>query len=326
MIAEHGADAFRWYYLASQQPWAGYRFSTETVGEAVRHFLLTLWNTYAFYVLYANAEGIDAEDPPAPPDQDGYLPPGGSAERLDRWAVSRLEATTATVREALDDFDSTTAGRAIAAYVDELSNWYVRVSRRRFWDGDPAAFGTLRHCLLETAQLLAPFIPFTADAVWSNLAHGEHATSRHSVHLTDFPVAEGSRRDRALEAGIEAARRAVELGRAARAHAKVKMRQPLASAVIVATEAERQTIEGFADLVRAELNVKALQFVTEEAELADYSVRAQLPDAGAALWQRHAAGRGRGRVARSRSRARCDRRRAGDRNQHRGPRSHAGAR
>ena len=273
VISAHGADAFRWYYLASQQPWAGYRFSAETVGESVRQFLLTLWNTYAFYVLYANAEGISAEAAPAPPDHEGYAEPGGSAERLDRWAVSRLEATTAIVREALDDFDSTTAGKAISAYVDELSNWYLRVSRRRYWDGDPAAFGTLRHCLLETAQLLAPFVPFTADAIWSNLALGEGAGSNDSVHLTDYPVAEAGRRDLALEAGMEAARRAVELGRAARAHAKVKMRQPLAKAVIVATEAERETIESFADVVRAELNVRQLEFVTEEGELADYSIR-----------------------------------------------------
>ncbi len=273
VIDAHGADAFRWYYLASQQPWAGYRFSTETVGESVRQFLLTLWNTYAFYVLYANAEGIDPEDAPVPPDQEGYVAPGGSAERLDRWAVSRLEATTQTVRQALDEFDSTTAGKAIAAYVDELSNWYVRVGRRRFWEGDPAAFGTLRHCLLETAQLLAPFIPFTADAIWSNLTHGEVAGAQHSVHLTDYPVAEGGRRDQALETGMEAAQRAVELGRAGRAHAKVKMRQPLSKAVIVATEAERRTIETFADVVRAELNVKALEFVTEEGELADYTVK-----------------------------------------------------
>ncbi len=273
VIDAHGADAFRWYYLASQQPWAGYRFSADTVGESVRQFLLTLWNTYAFYVLYANAEGINPDDAPAPPDHDGYVSPGGSAERLDRWAVSRLEQTTATVRAALDDFDSTTAGKAIAAYVDELSNWYVRVGRRRFWEGDPAAFGTLRHCLLETSQLLAPFTPFTADAVWSNLAHGSDASSEHSVHLTDFPVVDGERRDEALEAGMEAARRAVELGRAARAHAQVKMRQPLAKAVIVATEAERRTIDSFADVVRAELNVKELEFVTEEGELADYSVK-----------------------------------------------------
>jgi isoleucyl-tRNA synthetase len=112
VIEAHGADAFRWYYLASQQPWAGYRFSPETVGESVRQFLLTLWNTYAFYVLYANAEGIDPAEPPAAPDRPGYASPGGSAERLDRWAVSRLEATTEIARDALDDFDSTTAGKA----------------------------------------------------------------------------------------------------------------------------------------------------------------------------------------------------------------------
>src|SRR5262249_22116699 len=122
VIGTHGADAFRWYYLATQQPWAGYRFSVETVGEAVRQFLLTLWNTYSFFVLYANADGLPPSDLPAPS-------PSGE---MDRWALSRLQATTATVRERMDEFDCTTAGRAIAEYVEELSNWYVRLSRRRF--------------------------------------------------------------------------------------------------------------------------------------------------------------------------------------------------
>ncbi len=273
VIDAHGADAFRWYYLATQQPWAGYRFSSETVGESVRQFLLTLWNTYSFYVLYANAEGIDPADPPAAAGFDGYAAPGGSAEELDRWAVSRLQQTVATARAALDDFDSTTAGKAIAAWIDELSNWYVRVGRRRFWEGDLAAFGTLSHCLAETAKLLAPFVPFTADAIWSNLAHGEDAGADVSVHLADYPEPDEALRDPGLEAGMDAARRAVELGRAARAQAKVKMRQPLAKAVIVATEAERAVIERFADVVRAELNVKALEFVTEEGELASYTVK-----------------------------------------------------
>jgi isoleucyl-tRNA synthetase len=273
VIGAHGADAMRWYYLATQQPWAGYRFSAETVGDSVRQFLLTLWNTYAFFVLYANAEDLDPADPPTPAGAGGYAAPGGSAEQLDRWAVSRLQATTAVVRESLDRFDSTTAGKAIAAYVDELSNWYVRVGRRRFWEGDRGAFGTLRHCLIETTKLLAPFIPFTADAIWANLERGAGAGPDASVHLTDYPVPGGEHRDEALEAGMEAARRAVELGRAARAQAKLKTRQPLRRAVIVATEAERQTIESFADVVRAELNVKELEFVSEESELASYSVR-----------------------------------------------------
>jgi isoleucyl-tRNA synthetase len=275
VIDAHGADAFRWYYLASQQPWAGYRFSAETVGESVRQFLLTLWNTYSFYVLYANAEGVAVgAAAPAAAGTQGYSAPGGSPEALDRWAVSRLQATIETVRERLDDFDSTSAGKAISAYVDDLSNWYVRVGRRRFWSGDPAAFGTLRHCLAETAKLLAPFIPFTADAIWLNLEHGESAGVEQSVHLADYPEADATLRDLDLETGMEAARRAVELGRAARAQAKAKMRQPLAKAVIVATEAERQTIEGLADVVRAELNVRDLEFVTEEGELASWAVKA----------------------------------------------------
>ncbi len=273
VIDTYGADAFRWFFLVSQQPWAGYRFSAETVGESVRQFLLTLWNTYSFYVMYANAEGVDVGAPPAAPGEPGYAAPGGSAEQLDRWALSRLQHTIADVRAALDGFDSTTAGKAITAWVDELSNWYVRVGRRRFWDGDPAALGTLRHCLVETVKLLAPFIPFTADAIYTNLIAGDDAAAELSVHLQDYPEVDETLRDGELEAGMEAARRAVELGRAARAQAKAKMRQPLAKAVIVATESERRVIEGFADVVSAELNVKQLEFVTEEGELADYAVK-----------------------------------------------------
>ena len=127
VLDAHGADAFRWYYLTAQQPWAGYRFCVDTVGESVRQFLLTLWNTYSFWVLYANAEGLSASDFGTTPE---------TANDLDRWALSRLQATTATVRERMDDFDCTAAGRAIADYVEELSNWYVRLSRRRFWEGD----------------------------------------------------------------------------------------------------------------------------------------------------------------------------------------------
>jgi isoleucyl-tRNA synthetase len=260
VIEAHGADAFRWYYLTSQQPWAGYRFSTETVGESVRHFLLTLWNTYSFFTLYANAEGIG----PGEVGTEGTVP----ASALDRWALSRLQAVTAEVRAALDDFDSTTSGRAIAAYVDELSNWYVRLSRRRFWDGDRAAFATLHRCLVDVTRLLAPFIPFVADEIHDNLTGGGD-----SVHLADYPVADEALRDPRLEAGMEAARKAVELGRAARAQAKVKMRQPLRKAVIVATGSERAAIEELAGLVKAELNVHELEFVSEEGELVTYRVK-----------------------------------------------------
>jgi isoleucyl-tRNA synthetase len=261
VLEAHGADAFRWYYLTAQQPWAGYRFSVDTVGESVRQFLLTLWNTYSFWVLYANAEGLSAGDFGVEPE---------TANDLDRWALSRLQATAATVRERMDDYDCTTAGRAIADYVEELSNWYVRLSRRRFWEGDRAAFATLRHCLLETVAMLAPFVPFLADEIHRNLSDPD---APPSVHLRDFPVVDEALADPDLEQGMEAVRLTVELGRAARAQAKAKVRQPLRRAVIVANDAERAAIEARSDLVTAELNVKELDFVTDESELVSYSAK-----------------------------------------------------
>jgi len=267
VIATHGADAFRWYYLNAQQPWSGYRFSVDTVGESVRQFLLTLWNTYSFWVLYANAENLSPDDFRGAPEP---------SDDLDRWALSRLQATVASVAEHMDGFDCTAAGREIAEFVEELSNWYVRLSRRRFWDGDRAAFATLRHCLLETVALLAPFVPFLADEIHLNLAGGEAEALGElpdSVHLRDFPTPDAALVDAGLETAMRAVRLTVELGRAARAQAKAKVRQPLRRAVIVANDAEREAISARAELVKAELNVKELDFVEEESELVSYAVK-----------------------------------------------------
>ncbi|HET9197619.1 MAG TPA: isoleucine--tRNA ligase [Solirubrobacterales bacterium] len=274
VLNAHGADAFRWYYLTAQQPWAGYRFSVDTVGESVRQFLLTLWNTYSFWVLYANAENLS-------PQELSCSFSGDDNEKeqvndltdltdLDRWALSRLQATVATVRERMDAYDCTAAGRAIAEYVEELSNWYVRLSRRRFWDGDRAAFATLRHCLLETVAMLAPFVPFLADEIHRNLGGDE---AEPSVHLREYPQLDETLADPELEQGMEAVRLTVELGRAARAQAKAKVRQPLRRAVIVANDAERAAIEARATLVTSELNVKQLDFVSDESELVSYSAK-----------------------------------------------------
>jgi isoleucyl-tRNA synthetase len=276
VLAAHGADAFRWYYLTTQQPWAGYRFSLDTVGESVRLFINTLWNTYSFWVLYANADGI------APDELSGrFSPPDGqngpaTETDLDRWALSRLQATVRTVRERMDDFDCTTAGRAIAEFVEELSNWYVRLSRRRFWEGDRAAFATLRTCLVETAAMLAPFTPFLADEIYRNLqggAAGEFGEVPESVHLSDFPEFDPALHDPELEVAMAAVQRTVRLGHAARSAGKVKVRQPLRRAVIVANEAERVAIEARTDLVTAELNVKELDFVSEEGDLVTYEIK-----------------------------------------------------
>ncbi len=276
VIAAHGADAFRWYYLTAQQPWSGYRFSVETVGESVRQFLLTLWNTYSFWVLYANVEGLGPGDFHPTPTSQQASPRDGMLADLDRWVLSRLHSTISTVTECMDDFDCTTAGKAIAEYVEDLSNWYVRLSRRRFWEGDRTAFATLRHCLLETVALLAPFIPFLADEIHVNLAGGEGGEFGElpdSVHLRDFPRPDPALADPGLEEAMAAVRRTVELGRAARAQAKVKVRQPLRRAVIVASDAEREAISPRAGLIEAELNVKQLEFVADQGDLVSYTVK-----------------------------------------------------
>ncbi|MDX6672338.1 MAG: isoleucyl-tRNA synthetase [Solirubrobacteraceae bacterium] len=254
VIDRFGADALRWYFFTSKQPWDGYRFSPETIGEGVRQFLLQLWNVYSFYVLYANAA------------EGGVAEASGERTELDRWVLSRLSATVETVSDRLDNYDATTGGRAIAEFVDDLSNWYVRRSRRRFWDADPVAFATLRECLVTVAQLLAPFTPFVADEVYDNLDGSEP-----SVHLCDFPQA--GERDEALELDMAVARETVRLGLSARKQANLKVRQPLHEAVVVAAGREREAIERLGHVVREELNVKSLRFVEAADELGRYEVK-----------------------------------------------------
>jgi isoleucyl-tRNA synthetase len=262
VIDTYGADALRWYFFTAKQPWDGYRFATEAIGDAVRFFLKQLWNTYSFYSTYAHTAAVQAQ----PPSEALRT---SAAEDLDAWARSRLAATAQAVDAGLDAYDATGAGRAIADFVDDLSNWYVRRSRRRFWDGDPAALATLRECLLQTSKLLAPFCPFVADEIYDNL-DGELA----SVHLCDFPHGAAlPARDEALEAAMATAREAVRLGHAARGQAKIKVRQPLAEAVVVAAGRERAAIERLTELVREELNVKELRFVTAADELGHHEVK-----------------------------------------------------
>ncbi len=287
VIDAHGADAFRWYFFTSKQPWDGYRFSEEAIGEGVRLFLKQLWSTYFFYVLYAHANEQSLSELPAEPAAvegsagssehataersagESRATRGSADEDLDRWALSRTAGTAEFVAERLDAYDATSAGRAIAELVDELSNWYVRRSRRRFWDGDPAAFRTLRACLLDIAKLLAPFCPFVADEIYDNL-DGALA----SVHLCDFPLgAVLPTRDRELEEAMAIARETVRLGLGARGQAKIKVRQPLAEAVVVAAGRERAAIERLADVVREELNVRRVRFVAGAEELGRYEVK-----------------------------------------------------
>jgi isoleucyl-tRNA synthetase len=269
VLDSYGADAFRWYFFTTKAPWDGYRFSEEAIGEGVRLFLKQLWSTYFFYVLYARAAADQLQAAPAP---------APATHALDRWALSRTLATAELVTERLEDYDANAAGRAIAALVEDLSNWYVRRSRRRFWEGDASAFATLRTCLLTAARLLAPLCPFVTDEIYDNLDG-----TLESVHLCDFPTHRGARvdgdasglvRDRALEEAMALARETVRLGLGARAKAKIKVRQPLGEAVVVAAGREREAIESLADTVRDELNVRSVRFVAAADELGSYEVKA----------------------------------------------------
>jgi isoleucyl-tRNA synthetase len=247
-----GADAFRWYFFNAKQPWDGYRFSLEGIAAGAFGFLKQLWSTYRFLVLYEQA------NPQRVP---------GEVTDLDRWVLSRLAATVETVTDRLEAFDATTASRTLQAFVDDLSNWYVRRSRPRFFAGETAALETLHTCLVTVAQLLAPFCPFLADELYDNL-DGTEA----SVHLTDWPTP--GERDVALEEAMAVARETVRLGLGARGASKIKIRQPLGEAVVVATGAEREAIERLADVVRDELNVEAVRLVEDADELGSYALKA----------------------------------------------------
>ncbi len=264
LFDRHGADAVRWLMLCTGNPWSSRRVSHEALEEIVRKVLLTYWNTAAFFVLYANANHWEPLATPAPAVAD--RPP------LDRWALSELHATVTEVTDALERFDSARAGRRLTAYVDDLSNWYVRRSRRRFWAGDPAALATLHEVLYVLTLLLAPFTPFLADALWRVLFADVWPDAPDSVHLAAWPRVDGSLVDPALAERMALTRRLVELGRAARAGSGVRTRQPLGR-VLVAAPGWTDLPEELRAQVAEELNVRELGTLGEEGELVDVSAK-----------------------------------------------------
>jgi isoleucyl-tRNA synthetase len=248
-----GADALRWYFFSAGQPWVARRVSDDGIREATRQTLVTLWNVFSFHCTYA--------------DLDGWEPDGGEpapTHVLDRWVLSELDATVAEVTDALESFDALRGATRLAAFVDDVSNWYVRRSRPRFWKAsDPVAHATLHRCLVTTAQLLAPFCPFLSDELHRVL------TGATSVHLADWPAVQGWRDD-ALGAAMADARRLVALGRSARTDAKVRVRQPLARALLLhqgpALPSEVR------EEIAAELNVKVLEDVDTLSGLLSWTV------------------------------------------------------
>ena len=225
LMEQHGADAVRWFMAASGSPWSARRVGHRTLQEVVRKVLLTYWNTVAFQSLYARlADWSPSKADPAPADRT----------LLDRWLLSELNTLVRNVDAALDTFDTQRAGTLLAAFVDDLSNWYVRRSRRRCWQGDPAALATLHETLETLTRLMAPMVPFVTERVWQDLVRPVTPGAPESVHLASWPEVDEALVDPALSERMALARRMVELGRAARAEQKVKTRQPLSRALVAA--------------------------------------------------------------------------------------------
>lgn len=270
-----GADAMRWMFCSGSAPWLSARFSEESVNEAKRRFMGTFWNTYAFFVLYANIDAFDRAD-----YQD--FPADDYKTVMDRWIESRLHSLIRDVDQRLDQCDITTAARALESFVDDLSNWYVRRSRERYWGPDMdtdkiTAYIVLHDILVTLAHLTAPFTPFMAETVYRNLVAGKLPGAPESVHMCDFPKADESRIDPALERDMEAVLELVSLGRAARNSAQLKIRQPLSSMVVAGREALSEELTA---LILDELNVKEMVYETEGRGLVDYSFKPQLRTLG----------------------------------------------
>jgi len=267
LMDTHGADALRWFFAASGSPWGARRVGHDVLSEIVRKVLLTYWNTASFLVLYANAGGwtVPSDSAPAHPDRP----------LLDRWVLGELHAVVRDVTSSLEDFDTAAAGRRLATFIDDLSNWYVRRSRRRFWEGPgsaegASAFATLYECVTTLTLLMAPFVPFVTDHVWGVL---RRPGAPESVHLASWPSFDVSLIDSELPAQMALARRLVELGRAARASASVRNRQPLSRALIGAPGFEDLPDE-LRSVVAAELNVASLAALGGgTGELVDYAVK-----------------------------------------------------
>jgi isoleucyl-tRNA synthetase len=273
LMDTHGADALRWFMAVSGSPWAARRVGHGALAEIVRKVLLTYWNTVSFLVLYANAAAAagDAWDP----GQIAAAPPREHRPLLDRWALSQLHTTVAQTTAALEEFDTARAGRALASFIDELSNWYVRRSRRRFWAGPgsadgAAAFATLYECVQTLTRLMAPLTPFLPDYLWAVL---RGPGTPESVHLATWPTADEAAVDQRLSEQMALVRRLVELGRAARAASSVRTRQPLARALLGAPEFAGLPAELRAQ-VADELNVHSLsELGGVGADLVDYTVK-----------------------------------------------------
>ncbi len=272
-LQEFGADAIRWYFYTSSAPWLPKRFSGKAVMEGQRKFMGTLWNTYAFFVLYANIDGFDATK---------YKLEYDKLPVMDKWLLSRLNTVVGEVDENLDKYRIPEAAKALQDFVDEMSNWYVRRSRERFWakgmEQDKInAYMTLYTALVTICKAAAPMIPFMTEDIYQNLVRSIDSSAPESIHLCDFPVVEESFIDKALEESMEDVLDAVVMGRACRNDAAIKNRQPISRMYI---KADFKLGEFYTDIIKDELNVKEVAFTDDVRDFTSYTFKPQLRTVG----------------------------------------------
>ncbi|HKU41124.1 MAG TPA: DUF5915 domain-containing protein, partial [Polyangiales bacterium] len=268
MMEAHGGDAVRWALYTGTVPGQGTRFGDAAVIDALREFVLKIWNVYSFFVTYANIDGWAG---PRVDSMAATLSPSAARSKLDQYILAELDHTVSEVCRALDNYQSHIAARAIEAFAESLSNWYVRRSRARFWaEADStdkaSAFETLFTVLVELSKLVAPFVPFLAESLYQNLVARRDSGEPQSVHLARYPSPSPLRANEPLRQAVDTVRDVVALGQRVRAERKLKVRQPLSEAIVaVADGAERDRLQPFADAIREELNVHTVTF-TEQPE------------------------------------------------------------
>ena len=273
VIESQGADATRWHFYTASAPWLPTRFSKDDVAEAQRSFLSTLWNVYSFYVLYADLDKFD------PTKYEDFV----SDNVMDKWEMSRLNTLVKTVDEDLANYRITQAALSIQDFVDELSNWYVRRNRSRYWsetltDDKIGAYVTLYRVLLTLTKVAAPFIPFVTEEIYQNLVVSLDKKAPESVHLCSWPEYNAEQVDSALEADMDMAYKIVKLGRSARNSANIKNRQPLSEMLVSIGSLP----EYYGAIVREELNIKSVQFGADLSKYVNFEIKPNLPVLGKA--------------------------------------------
>jgi len=270
LVENYGADALRWALLADSAPWNNKRFSANIVSQAKSKLIDTLNNVHSFYTLYANIDGFD----PAKHEQ-------GERSLLDKWVLSRLQTVTENVTKHLDDYDFTAGARELSDFVEQVSNWYIRRSRDRFWsegmnDDKLAAYHTLHKVLKQTSQLLAPYTPFIAEDIHKNLT-GE------SVHLSDFPQPVESEKDADLEEEMDRVLQVVELARHSRNATSIKTKQPLSELTVVGSQEDLNALEPYTYIIEDEINVKEVNLTENAGAAVQYEIKLNFPTAGPKL-------------------------------------------